>query len=150
MVVDVASIAEGIQGAKGVCHGAVGGENVAPGIVGIGHDGRSGGIQDRRYIALEVGNVVVGGAVVRYRHGSAGIVGKVQHIASNGHLAQAGTIVDVVIRCSAVASGSPHPIGVVGVCPGSRTVGHSCQLPAMLPGIGPWITWNEILNLPNE
>ena len=52
------------MGAQGAGHGTGGAEDVAPGIVGIGDHGRSGGVQDGSDIALEVGGVVVSGAIV--------------------------------------------------------------------------------------
>ena len=63
-VVDIAPVAQGVVGSQGISHGNGGAENVAPGIVGVGDHSCSGGVQNRGDIPLEVGGVVVSGAVV--------------------------------------------------------------------------------------
>ena len=125
------------MGAEGIGHGAGDAQRVAPGVVGVGNYGGPGAVQDGDDITLQVGDVVVGGAVVGHRHGGRRVVGKVQRVASNGHLTEGASVVDVAVCCSTVASGSPYPIGIVSIGPGGSPIGHGGQLPAMLPGIGP-------------
>ena len=55
-VVVIAAVAEGVN----VSQITSGGEELAPGVVGVGGDGGSAGVEDAGYIALQVGQVVVG------------------------------------------------------------------------------------------
>ena len=56
---------------------------VAPGIVGIGGNGGTGGIHDPYHIPLKIGYIVVDGAVMGDGHGCAGgIVGEVEGVAA--------------------------------------------------------------------
>ena len=61
-VVDITPVAEGVVGAQGGCQGA--GDGFAPGVIGVGNHWASRSVQDGRHIPLQVGGVVVGGAVV--------------------------------------------------------------------------------------
>ena len=63
-VVDIAPVAEGVVGAQGGCQGAGDGEGFDPGVIGVGNHWASRSVQDGRHIPLQVGGVVVGGAVV--------------------------------------------------------------------------------------
>ena len=63
-VVDIAPVAEGVVGSQGGCQGAGDGEGFAPGVIGVGNHWASRSVQDCRHIPLQVGGVVVGGAVV--------------------------------------------------------------------------------------
>ena len=107
------------MGAQGAGHGTGGAEDVAPGIVGIGDHSRSRGVQDGRDIALEVGSVVVSGAVVGHgQRRTAGLIGKGQDVAAYGHLTQLAAVVHVVIGRTAACPLGPHAIGIVGKGPG--------------------------------
>ena len=118
-IVDIAPVAQGIVGAQGASHGTGGAENVAPGIVGVGDHSRSGGVQDGGDIALEVGGIVVSGAVVGDgQRGAAGLIGKGQGVAAHGHLTQLAAIVDIAVRGAAVGPFGPHAVGIVGEGPG--------------------------------
>ena len=118
-VVDIASVAQGVVGSQGAGHGTADGKGLAPGIVGVGDHGRSGGVQDRGDIALEVGGVVVSSAVVGDRQRcTAGIVSKVQRIPVNSHLAQLAAVVDIAICRAAAGPGGPHAIRIIGKGPG--------------------------------
>ena len=137
-IIDIAPVAQGVVGAQGAGHGTGGAENVAPGIVGIGDHSRSGGVQDRGDIALEVGGIIVSGAVAGDgQRRTTGIVGKGQGVAAHGHLAQLAAIVDIAVCRAAIGPGSAHAVSIVGIGPGTSVVSNRCQLPAMLPGIGP-------------
>ena len=88
-VVDVTTVAEGVEGAEGGGEVTGGGEGVAPGVVGVGDDGRAGGAQDGSYITLQVRHIVVGGAVQGNGERPPGsVVGKGQGVAAYVHLAQ--------------------------------------------------------------
>ena len=78
MVVDVATVAEGVGFAESGCHGAGGGLERAPCVVDVIDDGSAGGVDDFDYITLYIGNVVIGSTVIADGHGRAGsIIGKV-------------------------------------------------------------------------
>ena len=146
-IVDIAPVAQGVVGSQGAGHGTGGAEDVAPGIISVGYDSCSGDVQDRRYITLEVGGVVVSGAVVDHgQRCAAGIVGKGQGVAAHGHLTQLAAIVDIAVRGAAVGPFGPHAVGIVGEGPSGASTGHSGQLPAMLPGIGPGAVAEDVAN----
>ena len=137
-VVDIAPVAEGVVGSQGGCQGAGDGEGFAPGVIGIGNHRASRSVQDGRHIPLQVGGVVVGGAVVGHGHGNAiGVVGEVQGVAAYGHLAELAAVVDIAIGNRAVGTADSHTVLVIGVGPGGAVLGDGCQLPAMLPGVLP-------------
>ena len=67
----------------GFCAG--GGQRLAVGIVGVADDGGSGGVYDVKHVALEVGDVVVEGAVVFQGVGvSVNVVEEIQGVAAPG------------------------------------------------------------------
>ena len=135
-VVDIAPVAEGVVGAQGGCQGAGDGEGFAPGVIGVGNHRASRSVQDCRHIPLQVGGVVVGGAVVGHGHGNAiGVVGEVQGVAAYGHLAELTAVVDIAIGHRAVGTADSHTVLVIGISPGGAVLGDGCQLPAMLPGV---------------
>ena len=137
-VVDIAPVAEGVVGSQGGCQGAGDGEGFAPGVIGVGNHRASRSVQDCRHIPLQVGGVVVGGAVVGHGHGNAiGVVGEVQGVAAYGHLAELTAVVDIAIGNRAVGTADSHTVLVIGVGPGGAVLGDGCQLPAMLPGVLP-------------
>ena len=110
----------------------------APGVIGVGNHRASRSVQDCRHIPLQVGGVVVGGAVVGHGHGNAiGVVGEVQGVAAYGHLAELTAVVDIAIGNRAVGTADSHTVLVIGVGPGGAVLGDGCQLPAMLPGVLP-------------
>ena len=53
-VIDVPAIAQGIRGAEGGGHGAVGGHGRAPGVIGVGHHLDAAGVHKTGDIALSV------------------------------------------------------------------------------------------------
>ena len=64
-VVDISPVAEGVVSAEGGGERAGRGQELAPGIVGVSDDHSAREIQKSRYIALCVGHIVVGRAVVK-------------------------------------------------------------------------------------
>jgi len=146
-IVDIAPVAQGVVGAQRAGHGTADGKGLAPGIVGVGDHSCSGGVQNRGDIPLEVGGVVVSGAVVgRGQRRTAGIVSEVQRIPIHSHLAQLAAVVHVVIGGTAACPLGPHAIGIVGKGPGGASAGHGGQFPAMLPCIGPGTVTEDIAN----
>ena len=135
MVVDIATVAEGIEGAEGGSHGMGNVNAVAPGVVGVGYNLCTGAVQNRNNITLQVGGVVIGSAAVGDRLGiAAGIVGKGHILAANRHLAQLSAVVGVSVGSGTVASARAHAIGVIGKVP-SRTAVIVLQL------VAPSLSW---------
>ncbi len=64
-VVDVPAIAQGIRGAEGGGHGAIGGHGRTPGVVGVGHHLGAAGIDKTGDIALSIFQVEILDAVIR-------------------------------------------------------------------------------------
>ena len=104
-VVNVPTIAKRIDCTKGACHTTGSGLNVAPSVVSVLYDGCTNTVKNADDIALDIGDVVVGSAVVGHRHGGArSIVSEVQRIVTYGHLAQLVTVVDVAVGGAAIGS----------------------------------------------
>ena len=98
-IVDVATVAQGVQDAEGGSEVAGGGEGVTPGVVGVGDDGCAAGAQDGSYITLQVRHIVVGCAVQGNGERPPGsVVGKGQGVAAYGHLAEGAAVFDNVFR----------------------------------------------------
>ena len=117
-IVDIAAVAEGVEGAEGGGEVAGGGEGIAPGVVGVIYYRCAGGVQNGGHITLEVRHIVVGGAVQGDGERSAGgIVGKGQGVAAYGHLAQGAAVVDVAVGLGAVCAACPQTIHAVGIVP---------------------------------
>ena len=144
LVVDIAAVAQGVMGAEGCGQGAGGIAQIAPGIVGVGHHGRAGTVQDRNHIALQIYSIIVGSTIVGDRLRIPGSIGsKGEGIAAHRHLRQLTTCIDVAVSGAAVAAPGAHSVGIVGIIPGG-TAAHACQLPAMLPGVGPGAVADDI------
>ena len=72
---------------QGGCQGAGGGEDIAPGVVGVGYYPCAAGIGDAGDIALDVGDVIVGCSVVGYGKRLPGcVIGEVQNCGTAGLL----------------------------------------------------------------
>ena len=87
LVIDIASVPEGVLPAEGVGQGAGAGEGIAPGVIGVFDHDLAGIVGDGDNVALGVVKIEVLGAVEANGHGLA--VG----IAADGHAV--GTVEDV-------------------------------------------------------
>ena len=58
-VVDITAVAQGVGLAEGIGHAACDGEDIAPGIVGVFHNGCAADGDDGGNVALEVGQVEI-------------------------------------------------------------------------------------------
>ena len=135
------------MGTQGGSHGTGGSQDLTPCVIGILDNCSTAGIQDGSNVALYIGCIVVVRTVVGDGHGGGGcIVGKVQSIATHGHLAQAAAVIDVVIGSGTVGPLGSQAVCVVGVRPGGAAIGHGSQLTAMLPGIGPGAVRQHVAN----
>ena len=66
-IVDISTVAQRIMNAQRGSQGTGGGQQLAPGIVGIFYHRLARAVKDRNDIALEIGGVEIGGAIVRHR-----------------------------------------------------------------------------------
>ena len=138
MVINIATIQQRIQLNDCMGTGSRGGNDVAPGVIGVVADKAAGIAADFNHIALQIGDVIVGCAVQRYRGGIAvTIVGEVEGVGTLRHLHQLGAVVHIGIGIRAVAPAGAHTVGIIGVGPGGVTPCHGSKLSAMLPSIGP-------------
>ena len=136
-VIDVPAIAQGIRGAEGGSHGAVGGQGRTPGVVGVGHHLGAAGVHKTGDIALGVFQVEIPVAVVRHRRRASGVVGKVQLVAAPGQVRQGVAQIGVIIRRAVDRLGNALAIGIVAVGDAAAALAHGRQLAAMLPAVGP-------------
>ena len=65
-IIDIPAVAEGVQLAQRVRHGAGGGQNVAPCVIGIGHHLRAAAVDQPGHVALRVLQVEVLRTIVLY------------------------------------------------------------------------------------
>ena len=118
LIVDVAAVAEGVILAQGVCKGAGGGQEIAPGVVGVLDYDCAGFVGDGDYVALEVRQVEVVGAVPNHcQGGTFGIVGKGQLFGADGQLFQFTAHIGIAVGGSAVCPFGTQTVCVVGVVP---------------------------------
>ena len=129
-VIDVPAIAQGIRGAEGGSHGAVGGHGRTPGVVGVGHHLGAAGIDKTGDIALGIFQVEIPVAVVRHRRRASGVVGKVQLVAAPGHLRQLIAQVREVVRCAVDRFENALSVGIVAVGGAAAGCAHRRQLTA--------------------
>ena len=119
-VVDIAAVAEGVQGGDGggvgvaICQG--GGKGIAPGVVGVGHQEVAGLVHDAGHIALQVDDVEIGLAAGEHAHGRA--VGSVSEVHGGVvvlHVLQKPAVVHILIGIGAIGTLRSEAVGVVGL-----------------------------------
>ena len=136
-VIDVPAIAQGIRGAEGGSHGAVGGHGRAPGIVGVGHHLGAAGVHKTGDIAQGIFQVEILNAVIRHGRGTQAVVGEVHPVAAPGQVRQGVAQIGIVVRRAVDGLGNALAIGIVAVGDAAAALAHGRQLAAMLPGIRP-------------
>ena len=136
-VVDVPAIAQGIRGAEGGGHGAVGGQGRTPGVIGVGHHLGAAGVHKTGDIALGIFQVEIPVAVVRHGRGTQAVVGEVHPVAAPGQVRQGVAQIGVIIRRAVDRLGNAFSVGIVAVGDAAAALAHGRQLAAVLPGVGP-------------
>ena len=134
-VVVVATVAQGVS----LGHGTGGGEDVAVGVVGIAGNGVSAGIDQPHYIALEVGDVIVVGAVALHGVGhSVSVVEEVQGGVGAGMVLpqQLTAGIAVVDGCAVYDLIIPESVAVVDIGIGLAVYYRFGQSSALAPGKG--------------
>jgi len=114
-VVDIATVAEGVIFTQGASTASGGGENVAPGIVGISYQLITALVNDTDNVALEIRHIVVTGTVIDDGNGDTGrVVVEVHFLIGHGHLDQLAVQVLVLVSGGAVGSACAQTVRVVG------------------------------------
>ena len=110
LVIDMPTIPQRIQLRQSTHHG----NDVAPCIVSIlGYCGSGGGFH-RHYVALQVGDVIVDGAIVSHgQRRAVGIVAEIQNVVPNGHPHQLVTGIDVAVGLVVAYPSGAQAAGVV-------------------------------------
>ena len=117
-VVEVPAVAEGVEIAQCVGHGAGGGQRIAPCVIGVRHHLRAAAVDQLGHVALRVLQVEVLRAIIGDGHGADLIVGKMQSCAAvrlnNSDLRQRVTEVGVACPRS-LARVDDLAAGIAGV-----------------------------------
>ena len=77
-IVDIPAVAEGVEFAQRVGHGAGGGQRIAPRVIGISNHLRAAAVDQPGHVALRVLQIEVLRAIIGDGHGTNLIVGEVQ------------------------------------------------------------------------
>ena len=141
LVVAVAAIAQGVEGADAVGAGVGGMPQLAPGVVVVIHHGGTGGVDDTDYITLGICDVVVGGGnavngVVQNIGVAVGIVEEIQGGVSVGLPQQLSAGIGVVVGHTVDGFVGSQAVDVVLIAVGLSAHGSGVQLPAIDPGHG--------------
>ena len=96
-VVDVPAVAQRVLCAEGGGHRA-GGQQIAPRVVGVGHDARAAGGDKAGHVALCVLDVEILRAVVVHRCRADGVIGEVQLIAAPRQFHQLVAQIMAIVR----------------------------------------------------
>ena len=83
-IVDIPAVAEGVQLAQRVRHGAGGGQRIAPCVIGVRHHLRAATVDQSSHVALRVLQIEILRAIVGDGHGPPLVVGEVQGRAAGG------------------------------------------------------------------
>ena len=161
-IIDIPAVAEGVEFAQCVGHGAGGGQRIAPCVIGVCHHLHAAAVDQSGHVALRVLQVEVLRAIVGDGHGANFVVGEVQECAAGGRvnvdLRQRVTEVGVAcprgLACvddlaagiadviDAAVLADSVPAGVIAETDhfrvaGSIGAGHLLQLAAVLPTVAP-------------
>ena len=161
-IVDIPPITEGIQRTQGGGHGAGGGEDLAPRIVGISYHLVSVAVNQAQHVALQIYNVAILRAVeVHYGGLVLGIVEEVQLVAALGQMDNILAMEDIVrigisdIAVAVIHAGFTGAKAVGVVREGKRIIArfskvalvHGPQLPPTVPGVMPFTIVSRIANI---
>ena len=161
-IVDIPTVAEGVQLAQSVGHGAGGGQRIAPGVVGVRYHLRTAAVDQPGHVALRVLQIEILRAIVGDGHGAQLVVGEVQGRAAGGrvNVDLRQRVTEVGIACprslariddltagiagviDAAVFADSVPAGVIAEADhfrvaGSIGAGHLLQLASVLPTVAP-------------
>ena len=136
-VVDVPAVAQRVLCAEGCCHRAGCAQQIAPRVVGVGHDARAAGIDKAGHVALRVLDVKIFRAVVVHGQRAGRVVGEVQLIAAPRQLHQLVAQIMVIVRRAVDSLRDALAVGIVAVGDIRPGLAHPRELAAVLPCVGP-------------
>ena len=136
-VVDISSVAQGVLFAEGCGQRAGGGQQIAPCVVGVGHDARAAGGDEACHVALRVLDVKIFRAVVVHGQRAGRVVGEVQLIAAPCQLHQLVAQIMVIVRRAVDSLRDALAVGIVAVGDIRPGLAHPRKLAAVLPCVGP-------------
>ena len=146
-VVDVSAVAQGVLFAEGARHRAGCAQQIAPCVVGVGHDARAAGIDKAGHVALCVLDVKILRAVVVHGQRAGRIVGEVQLIAAPRQLHQLVAQIMVIIRRAVDGFRDAPAVGIVAVGDIRPGLAHPRELAAVLPCVGPRAIAQKVADL---
>ena len=171
-IIDIPAVAEGVEFAQRVRHGAGGGQRIAPCVIGVRHHLCAAAVDQPGHVALRVLQVEVLRAIIGNGHGPQRVVGEVQGRAAGGRvnvdLRQRVTEVGVacprgLARVDDLAAGiagvidaavlaDSVPAGVIAETDhfrvaGSIGAGHLLQLASVLPTVAPHAVIGQVADL---
>ena len=85
-VIDIPAVAEGVELAQRVGHGAGGGQGITPCVIGVRHHLRAAAVDQSGHVALRVLQIEILRAIVGDGHGADLVVGEVQGRAAGGRV----------------------------------------------------------------
>ena len=171
-IVDIPAVAEGVELAQRVGHGAGGGQRIAPCVIGVCHHLRAAAVDQSGHVALRVLQIEVFRASVGDGHGADLVVGEVQGRAAGGRVnvdlrqrvtevgvacprglacvddlaAGIAGVIDAAVLADSVSAGVIAETDHFRVA-GSIGAGHLLQLAAMLPTVAPCAVIGKITDL---
>ena len=116
-IVDIPAVAQGVLFAEGARHRAGGGQQIAPCVVGVGHDARAAGADETGHIALCVPDVEILRAVVVHGQRTGRVVGEAQLIAAPRQFHQLVAQIVIVVRSTIHDLRDALAVGIVGIRP---------------------------------
>ena len=146
-VVDVSAVAQGVLCAEGGGQRAGGGQQIAPCVVGVGHNARAAGGDEAGHVALCVLDVEILRAVVVHGQRAGRVVGKVQLIAVPRQLHQLVAQIMVIVRRAVDSLRDALAVGIVAVGDIRPGLAHPRELAAVLPCVRPRAVAQEVADL---
>ena len=146
-VVDVPAVAQGVLFAEGGGQRAGGGQQIAPCVVGVGHDARAAGADKAGHVALCVLDVEILRAVAVHGRRAGRVVGEVQLIAAPRQLHQLVAQIMVIVRRAVDGFRDALAVGIVAVGDIHPGLAHPRELAAVLPCVGPRTVAQKIADL---
>ena len=146
-VVDIPAVAQRVLFAEGCGQRPGGGQQIAPCVVGVGHDAGAAGGDEAGHVALCVLDVEILRAVAVHGQRAGRVVGEVQLIAAPRQLHQLVTQIMVIIGRAVDGLRDALAIGIVAVGDIRPGLAHPRELAAMLPCIRPRAVAEKIADL---
>ena len=146
-VVDVSAVAQRVLFAEGGGQRAGGGQQIAPCVVGVGHDARAACADEAGHVALRVLDVEILRAVAVHGQRAGRVVGEVQLIAAPRQLHQLVAQIMVIVRRAVDGLRDALAVGIVAVGDIRPGLAHPRELAAVLPCVRPRAVAQEVADL---